>query len=319
MNMLSKIRKLFTKSNWIVLLVILILVAIIMSRMSEYFLTPEYLLNSTRFIGETGLIGLGMTVVILTGGIDLSVGSMVALSAITLGMSTKAGLNPFLGILLSLCVGAAGGFLNGIVVTKLNIPALIATLATMGLFRGIALGITRGNAFGIPENIFDIGQGSIASIPNQFIIMLLMYILTAYILQRTKLGSDLKSIGYNEEAARFSGINVTRNKVFAYIFSGLMAALLGVLFACRVSSSKADYGANYEMNAITIAVFGGASLLGGRASVFGSFLAAIIIIWIRQGLTIASIQTDVQQVIIGLILIVSVALNTFVTERNQIR
>jgi rhamnose transport system permease protein len=313
------IKKLLQNSNWVVLIAVLILVIVIMSRMSEYFLTPDYLLNSTRFIGETGLIGLGMTVVILTGGIDLSVGSMMALSAITLGMSTSSGLNPYLAILLSLFVGMAGGFLNGIVVTKLNIPALIVTLATMGLFRGIALGISKGNAFRIPEVLFPMGQGNLGSIPYQFVIMIVMYVLVAFILHRTKLGSNLKSIGFNMEAAKFSGINITRDKVLAYMFSGLMAALLGVLFACRVSSSKADYGANYEMNAITIAVFGGASLLGGRASVFGSFLAAIIIIWIRQGLTIASIQTDVQQVIIGLILIASVAINTFVTERNQIR
>lgn len=309
--------KKLTRNNFSILLLVLIIVLVVMSGMSEYFLTADYLLNATRFIAETSIIGLGMTVVILTGGIDLSVGSMMALSSVILGLSCQAGLPAAAAVLLSLVAGAAGGALNGYAVCKLKLPALIVTLATMGLFRGIALGVSGGSAIPISESLYVLGQGSIGVFPIQLVITTLAYLIVVLFIYRTNFGINLRGIGYNEEVAAFSGIKVTWNKVKAYILSGFFAALLGVMFTCRVSSAKADYGSNYEMDAITIAVFGGASLAGGKVSFAGSYLAAIIIVLIRLGLTTATIQTEVQSVIIGGILILSVAFNNFVVFRNQ--
>lgn len=310
--------KKLTKNNFFILLIVLVIVMGVMSSMSDYFLTPLYLLNATRFISETSLIGLGMTLVILTGGIDLSVGSMMALSSVCLGLFCQAGIPSALAVLLSLMIGAIGGALNGYVVCKLKLPALIVTLATMGLFRGIALGISKGSAIPVPESLYFLGQGDIGPVPVQLVVTTLAYIIVAVFIYRTNFGVYLKSIGYNEEVAVFSGIRVMWNKVKAYILSGFFAALLGVLFTCRVSSAKADYGNNYEMDAITIAVFGGASLAGGKVSFAGSYIAAIIIVLIRLGLTTAAIQTEIQSVIIGLILILAVAFNNFVGSKKQV-
>lgn len=310
--------KKLTKNNFFILLVVLAIVMGVMSNLSDYFLTPLYLLNATRFISETSLIGLGMTLVILTGGIDLSVGSMMALSSVCLGLFCQIGIPSILAVVFSLLIGALGGMLNGYVVCKLKLPALIVTLATMELFRGIALGISGGSAIAIPENLYFLGQGDIGPLPVQLVVTTLAYIIVAVFIYKTNFGVYLKSIGYNEEVAVFSGIRVTWNKVKAYVLSGFFAALLGVLFTCRVSSAKADYGNNYEMDAITIAVFGGASLAGGKVSFAGAYIAAIIIVMIRLGLTTAAIQTEVQSVIIGLILILAVAFNNFVASRKTV-
>lgn len=306
------------KSNFSILLIVLIVVMAVMSGMSEYFLTADYLLNATRFISETSLIGLGMTLVILTGGIDLSVGSMMALSSVCLGLACKAGAPAAAAVLLSLLAGVAGGALNGFVVCKLKIPALIVTLATMGLFRGIALGISGGSAIPVPESLYVLGQGNIGPLPVQLVITTSAYILVAVFIYKSNFGTYLKSIGFNEEVAVFSGVKVTWNKVKAYMLSGFFAALLGVMFTCRVSSAKADYGNNYEMDAITIAVFGGASLAGGKANFAGSYIAAVIIVFIRLGLTTAAIQTEIQSVIIGLILILAVTFNNFVASKKHV-
>lgn len=306
------------KSNFLILLIVLIVVMGVMSSLSEYFLTADYLLNATRFISETSIIGLGMTLVILTGGIDLSVGSMMTLSSVCLGLACQAGIPAAAAVMLSLLVGVLGGGLNGYVVCKLKIPALIVTLATMGLFRGIALGISKGSAIPVPESVYYLGQGNIGPLPVQLVVTTLAYILVAVFIYKSNFGTYLKGIGYNEEVAVFSGIKVTWNKVKAYMLSGFFAALLGVMFTCRVSSAKADYGNNYEMDAITIAVFGGASLAGGKANFAGSYIAAVIIVFIRLGLTTAAIQTEIQSVIIGLILILAVAFNNFVASKKQV-
>ncbi len=310
--------KRLAENNFFVLIVVLIIVMAVMSGMSDYFLTADYLLNASRFISETSMIGLGMTLVILTGGIDLSVGSMMALSSVCLGLACQAGISAGAAVLISLLVGMAGGMLNGYAVCKMKLPALIVTLATMGLFRGIALGISGGSAIPIPRSLYFLGQGNVGMLPVQLIITSSAYIIAAFFIHKSNFGIYLKGIGYNEEVAVFSGIKVTCNKVKAYMLSGFLAAFLGILFTCRVSSAKADYGSNYEMDAITIAVFGGASLAGGKVSLAGSYIAAIIIVLIRLGLTTAAIQTEIQSVIIGLILILAVAFNNFAASRKKI-
>lgn len=304
-------------SNILVLVIALILLCVVMSNLSPYFLNAKYLWTQSNFVAETSLIGLGMTLVILIGGIDLSVGSMMALSCVLLGMMINAGIPVLLAILISLLVGAAGGFLNGFIICKAHVAPLIVTLGTMGLFRGIAMGITEGNAQQLPESIYWIGQGKIGVVPFSLIVAVVIYAAALYMIHNMKMGTNLKAIGFNEECARFSGIQVDKEKIRVYMISGMLAALMGIIYACRVSSAKADYGSNYEMNAITIAVFGGAVLSGGKASVVGSFIATIIIVWLKQGLTLINVQSDIQSVLVGLILIFAVAFNTFINKLHK--
>lgn len=175
--------KKLTKNNFFILLVVLAIVMGVMSNLSDYFLTPLYLLNATRFISETSLIGLGMTLVILTGGIDLSVGSMMALSSVCLGLFCQIGIPSILAVVFSLLIGALGGMLNGYVVCKLKLPALIVTLATMELFRGIALSISGGSAIAIPENLYFLGQGDIGPLPVQLVVTTLVSALSDQMMQ----------------------------------------------------------------------------------------------------------------------------------------
>lgn len=303
---------LLDRSNIFVLVTALILLVIIMNSMSPYFLTASFLWTQAGFVAETSLIGLGMTLVILIGGIDLSVGSVMALSAVLAGMVSQTGLSPVIAFLSSLLFGAAAGFLNGVIICKMHVAPLIVTLGTMGLFRGIAMGITGGDAVPYPGALQILGQGKVGGVPISFIIAVILYAVMLFVLKNTKMGVNLHAVGYNEEGARFSGIRVDREKIRVYIISGMLAALMGIIYASRVTSAKADYGSGYEMNAITIAVFGGAVLSGGKASVSGSFVATVIIVLLRQGLTLAGVQTEVQSVIVGMILIFAVAFNAFI-------
>lgn len=308
---------LLSYSNIFVLVIALAILCIIMSNLSPYFLQANYLWTQSGFVAETSLIGLGMTLVILIGGIDLSVGSMMALSCVLMGIMVNAGVPPFAAILISLLVGAAGGFINGFIVCKAHVAPLIVTLGTMGLFRGVAMGITNGDAQQLPQSMYWIGQGRVGMVPISLIVAVFLYVAALYMIHNMKMGVNLKAIGFNESCARFSGIHVDMEKIRVYMISGTLAALMGIIYACRVSSAKADYGSNYEMNAITIAVFGGAVLSGGKASVVGSFVATVIIVLLKQGLTLINVQSDVQSVVVGLILIFAVAFNTFINKLDK--
>lgn len=304
-------------SNILVLAAALMVLFLVMSSLSPYFLKSSFLWKQAGFVAETSYIGLGMTLVILTGGIDLSVGSVMALSAIMTGMVVEAGVPVIGAVILSLCFGAGAGLLNGFIICKAHVAPLIVTLGTMGLFRGIAMGISGGNAVKYPESLCILGGGDIGGIPISFILAVFLYLIAVYMLKNTKMGMNLQAIGYNEEGAKFSGIHVDFEKIRVYMLSGMLSALMGIIYASRVSSAKADYGNGYEMNAITIAVFGGAVLSGGKASVPGSFVATVIIVLLKQGLTLANVQAEIQSVIVGMILIFAVAFNSFIDNMGK--
>lgn len=302
-------------SNLLGLAGVLLVVVVIMSSLSPYFLTVPYMVNAMRFVSEIGLIALGMTVVMLTGGIDISVGAVLALAAVCLGLFNKIGISPAVSVILVLLIGLAAGFFNGLVITKVGIPAMIVTLATMYLYRGIALGISSGNSFPINENIYFLGAGTVFGIPVQFVILTAAYLVIGLLFRRFNLGLKLTVIGFNEEAARFSGLHITGEKIKVYALSGLFSAMAGIIFACRVTSAKSDYGTGYELDAITMAVLGGASMAGGRVSVLGTLLGTVIIELLRLGMTTANVQSEVQSIIIGAILIAAVALNVIRSKR----
>lgn len=295
----------------LVLAVVLGLVLIIMSQLSRHFLSFRNLLEATRLGSEIGIIAIGMAMVILLGGIDLSVGAVFAVSAVVMGMVIGSGVGVVAAMAAALAAGIVLGAINGLIVSAVSIPPIITTLGTMSLFRGLAMGMSRGKSYPIPESLYDsIGGHSIMQVPVQFIVFLVAAAVVIFMLRRTTLGRSLIATGNNPVASMFSGVNVGRVRVFAYALSGFFCGLAAILFSCRVTSAKADFGVGYEMDAITIVVLGGASLKGGKANIMGVLLGMLILIMTRRGLTMGLVQPELQTVIFGLLLIVAVGFNS---------
>lgn len=294
----------------LVLSLALLVAILVMSRLSPQFLSVGNFFEVTRFVAEAGLISLGMTAVILTGGIDLSVGSMMGLSAIVTGALFHAGWNVWLAALAGIAVATLAGAANGLIITRVGIPPLIVTLATLAIYRGLALGISQGRAYrDYPEAFYALGQGYVGPVPVQLILFALASLAFVLLLGRTVFGRALYAIGNSETAARFSGLHVGRIKLWVYTLSGLLCGLAGVIFVSRLSTAKADAGLGYELDAITAVVLGGTAISGGQGGIWGTLLGLFIVGIVRNGMTLAFINADVQLVFIGLILIAAVSLN----------
>lgn len=299
----------------IVLVAALVLAIIVMSRLSPQFLTVNNFFEVTRFVTEIGLISLGMSVVILTGGIDLSVGSIVGLSAIVLGASFHAGVNVWLAALLGVLAGALCGFVNGLIITRANIPPLIVTLATLAIYRGLALGISQARNYrDYPDVFYKLGQGYVGPVPVQFIVFVVFMLVFVLLLGRTVFGRAVYALGNNETATRFSGIHVDRLKLIIYTLSGFLSGVAGIVLVSRLSTAKPDLGLGYELDAITAVVLGGTAIAGGSGGIWGTLLGLFIVGIVRNGLSLAFIKADVQLVFIGLVLIAAVVFNQ-VTRR----
>ena len=256
-----------------ILFLVVIVALVILSIQAEQFATIDNLLNQGRFLTEVSLVALIMTFVIVTGGIDLSVGSILGLSAIVLGVAwKKLGLPLPLAILVALSVGTLAGLFNGIIITRFKVPPLIATLATLALYTGLAEGISQARSIrGYPEWFFILGQGEFFGIPTQLWILAFFTLLTGFILTYTTWGRATYAIGANETAARFSGIAVDKTKLFIYAASGFAASLAAIIFVSRVSTTRSDMGMGLELDAITAVVLGGTSIFGGKGSIVGTF------------------------------------------------
>ena len=225
-------------------------------------------------MAEVGLVAMPMTLIIVTGGIDLSVGSVFGLCAILLGVFWQnLGLPLPLAIALTLVVGGLAGAFNGWFITRVGVPPLIMTLATLALFRGLAEGISQARSVrGYPDWFFQLGQGEVMGVPTQLWLLLAVILLSAVVLATTTFGRALYAIGHNQLAARFSGIPVDRMKLLIYTFSGLMAGLAGVIFVSRVSTTRSDMGTGLELDVIAAVVLGGTSIFGGTGTILGTVL-----------------------------------------------
>ena len=259
---------------------------------------------------EVGLIALAMTFVIVTGGIDLSVGSTVGMVAICMGVLWhNVGLPLPVAIVLALAIGTAGGVFNGLIITRFRVPPLIATLATLALYRGFAEGISEARSVrGYPDWFAVLGQGNVLGVPTQLWLLLLAVIVTAFILGLTVFGRTTYAIGSNEVAARFSGLSVDATKLAIYGGSGFAAALAGIILVARVSTTRSDMGSGYELTAITAVVLGGTSIFGGRGSIVGTVLGLVLMQALNNGLSLSGVKGDGTITVIGVILIVAVLL-----------
>ena len=297
-----------------VLAALVVLALFVLAAQSDKFFTLDNLLNQGRLMTEVGLIAVIMTFVIITGGIDLSVGSILGMSAILLGVLWQnVGLPLEFAILLTLLVGAAGGLLNGLIITRFGVPPLIATLGTLALYRGIAEGVSEGRSVrGYPDWFYVLGQGQIGGVPTQLWLFLLVTVLAAIILGMTTWGRVTYAIGANETAARFSGLRVGWVKMAIYAASGGAAALAAVIFVSRVSTTRSDMGTGIELDAITAVVLGGTSIFGGRGTIIGTLLGLILIQALKNGLSLAGVKSDGTIVLIGAVLILTILVSNFV-------
>jgi rhamnose transport system permease protein len=301
-----------------ILFVILVVGVLVLSLQSDVFLTPENLLNQGRLTAEIALIALPMTLIIITGGIDLSVGSIVGLVAIMLGVAWfNWGLPLELAIVVALLIGTGCGLFNAFFITRVGLPPLIVTLATLALFRGLAEGIAQARSVrGYPEWFYILGQenflGSATEFPNQLFLVVLSIIAFGAALAWTPFGRSLYAIGNNEVGARFSGLPVARNKLIIYTLSGFMSGLAGWVYVSRVSTTRSDMGNGFELTAITAVVVGGTSIFGGSGTIIGTVLGLALIQLMKNGLALSGAKGDSTTIVVGVILIGAVLLNTFI-------
>ncbi|MFG6432933.1 ABC transporter permease [Roseateles sp. LYH14W] len=301
----------------------LLILVLVFSLTSNAFFTVGNAMTVSLQVTTIVYLGIGATLVILTGGIDLSVGSVLALSGVVAGMLVKAGMPVAPAMALGVVVGGLCGAINGWCVTRLRLPPFIATLGMMLVARGVALQLTDARAIsGLGEAFGVLGNGALwrieeideqgfpnvifPGIPYPVLLMIVLAIAAAILLRRTTLGRHLHAVGSNGEAARLSGVNVNGVAMFAYVASGALAGLAGCVLMSRLVTAQPNEGVMYELDAIAAAVIGGTSLLGGVGTISGTVIGAFVIGILRNGLNMNGVSSFTQQIIIGLVILVTV-------------
>ena len=290
----------------------LLLIIVIISVMSPSFLTMNNLFNVLRQVSINALIAFGMTFVILTGGIDLSVGSILALTgAVTAGMMS-GGMDPILAMLLGVLLGVLLGAINGLIIAKGKVAPFIATLATMTIFRGLTLVYTEGRPISGLGDSFTfqmLGKGYILGIPVPVVTMAISFAVLYFILKKTTFGRRVYAVGGNEEASRLSGINVDRIKIYVYSLAGGLTAIAALILTSRLNSAQPTAGNMFELDAIAAVVLGGTSLTGGRGWIVGTLVGALIIGVLNNGLNLIGVSSFFQQVVKGAVILIAVLLD----------
>ena len=304
--------RLFPNNEW-VLIVVLIFECAVFSLTGNNFFSSANAFEITRLSVEIGLLALALTPIIITGGIDLSVGSMMGLAAVVLGALWRdAGLPLPVAASVALAVGALGGGLNALLITRLNFPPLIVTLGTFSLFRGVAEGLTGGveNYSGFPQGFLFLGQGYVGGvIPTQLFILIAAIAGYWWWLQRTSAGRSLYAIGFSAEGARYAGLPVGRRLGAVYVLSGLAASLAAVIYVAHLGQAKSDAGTGYELMAITAVVLGGASIFGGRGTVLGTVLGLFAIVILQNGLRLSGQPAELAGILTGALLVATILLD----------
>ncbi|GAA0541370.1 ribose ABC transporter permease [Saccharopolyspora subtropica] len=282
----------------------LIVVFVVLSIVAPSFLTADNLFNLGSQTSVNAVMAVGVTLVIITGGIDLSVGSVAALSGVVgVLLMAEYGVNPLVGIIGGIAVGAAAGLVNGLLVSVVGLPPFIATLGMLSVGRGLVLIFTGAVAvFGAPESFRLLGQGVIGAVPIPVLLIALVAVAGHVVLTRTRLGRYAYVMGSNMEAARLSGVPVRRHTTAVYVVSGALAGLGGMIAASRINSGQPNFGEGLELDVIAAVVIGGASLFGGRGTVWGSLIGAFLVAVIRNGAVQLNIGTFYQNVLIGVII-----------------
>lgn len=307
------------KSSWlrrllghreVITFLLLIIAFFISSRLSPYFLDVHYIFDATSLYMEIGVMALAMTFVIISGNIDLSVASMLAVVAVSFGLLyTRLGIPIPVAIILGLAMGSVLGFVNGLIVTRFKLPSMIVTVGTLALYRGLGQIFLGDHAVtGFPETFYGLDMRYVPGtpVPYPLVIFLALAVVFGLVLHKTSFGRKVYAVGTNQEAARFSGIAVDRVKIICFMLSGLMAALGAVLMSSRLASARYDMANGWELDVITAVVLGGTDINGGQGSILGTVLALFLIGVLRSGMGLANIKIEYQLVVIGSLLILSI-------------
>jgi ribose transport system permease protein len=288
----------------------LFLLGLVFTFLSPYFFSVHNLLTVATQTAVIAIIAIGQTYVLITGGIDLAIGSNIALAGMISGLCMQANLPVPIAILAGLITGIVSGAVGGCLVAFAKIPPFIATLGTMTIARGVALTLTQAIPIsGLPKSFTQFGTESTLGIPNPVIIMVLLVVIFGFILGKSKLGRHVYATGSNFEAARLSGVNTRKVIVSVYVFSGLLAAFAGLIMVGRIISAQPTAGDGYELDAVASSVIGGTSTMGGEGSAAGTFIGAFVIGVLRNGLNLVGVSPFIQKIIIGLVIVGSVFLD----------
>ncbi len=301
----------------VLLFAVTLALSLAISRMTPYFLTAGNLKAMLIGMVPTAIIAVGMAIVLVGGGLDLSVGSVMALSGTVAGLLMLKGASIWLALMLTLISGALIGLANGLVITRIRVNPLIATLGMMTIARGIAFVATEGfSVSGLPEGFAYWGQGSVLQVPPMVFVMAVLVIAGDLALRKTKVMREVYYVGGNERAALLSGIPVNRVKVTTYMISAVLAAVAGIMLASRLMSGTPTAGIGLELNVIAAAVLGGASLVGGEGSVLGAFLGTVFMTILGNSMILLAVSIYWQGVASGLVLITVVGIDMFVRTRR---
>jgi ribose transport system permease protein len=302
------------------IIVALILVCVTMTVLSESFLTERNITNVLAQSAVVGIAAVGATFVIITGGIDLSVGSNVALSGMIAAILVLAGVPPILGVIICVAVAVAIGTFNGVAIAWLGLVPFIVTLAALGMGRGITLQLSEGQSvYGLPSGLTWLGGGTIGSIPVPLFLMLFVFLIGHIVLTRTTLGHKVFAVGGNQRAARLSGIRDKRVLFSVYAIAGLCAGLAALILVGRIGAATPTAGAGLELQVIAAVVIGGTSLFGGKGSMIGTLIGVLLIGVINNGLTLLDVSPFWVQFIQGALIFVAVLLDAFNQRRLKVR
>ncbi|MCU1603593.1 MAG: Monosaccharide-transporting ATPase [Modestobacter sp.] len=292
------------------ILVVLVALVVLMVVIAPNFASVSNLLNIARSISINAILAAGLTLVILTAGIDLSVGSILAVAGVVSVLAATGGWPAWLAILAGVAAGCLAGLANGVLTAYLGLAAFIVTLGTMTALRGLAYTMTDGQPIVSNTLSFrDIGNGYVAGIPAPVVVMIAVYVVIWFLLERTRFGRQVYAVGGNAEAARLAGINVRRVTTAVYVIAGACAGLAGIIFAARVVSAQPTAGTGYELDAIAAVVLGGTSLAGGRGRLYGTLVGSVILGVLSTGLILLNVQFFTQLLIKGGVIILAVAID----------
>lgn len=292
--------------QYVKLLIILIAEVAFFSAFAPYFASPRNFVNILRQASEIGIMAIPLTLLLVAGYMDLSVGSIMGLSGIVVGMLMRAGVGVPLAILAGLATGAAIGLLNGFMIGCLNIQGVVVTIGTQVMIRGLCYIVTQGRAVsGYPRAFFALNKTA-AGIPISVWVWLTLSVLAVIVLERSYIGRSIKGIGNNATACIYSGVPVRRYRVLLFAFCGLVTAVASVFLISRISSAEATLGAGYELDVITAALLGGVSIMGGKGTVQGAMLGIVIIGILRNGLNMMGMSSIYQSIILGVLLLIAV-------------
>lgn len=292
----------------IIALLVMCIFLIVFPTTRTTFMTPKNVFNILRQNASNLFLATGMTMVIILGGIELSVGSVIALSGVVAaGCVINFGLPEVVGFLAAIAVGAVVGMFNGIVICKTDIPPFIVTLASMNITKGIALVLTGGSPIRCMTDAFKFpGAGYVGPVPTPVILMIIVFIIAAFMINRTQLGRHIYAVGGNAQAAKFSGINVQKVKFIVYTYTGIMSGIAGVVVASRLYSGQPTAGDGAEMDAIAAVVVGGTSMSGGSGRLGGTLIGVLIIGVLNNGLNLLGVDSNWQYIVKGLVILLAV-------------